>query len=44
MYESFLEEDLLTVVRKNKNCTISFVAMRAESNKRVKEVLKEELF
>ena len=44
VYESFLEEDLLTVVRKNKNCTISFVAMRAESNKRVKEALKEELF
>ena len=44
VYESFLEEDLLTVVRKNKNCTISFVAMKAESNKRVKEVLKDELF
>lgn len=44
VYESFLKEDLLTVLRKNKNCTINFGAMKSESNKRVKEVLREELF
>ncbi len=44
VYEAFLEEDLLTVVRKNKKCTINFIAMKTESNNRVKEVLKDELF
>lgn len=44
VYESFLNEDLLTVVRKNKNCTINFNIMRTQSNNRVKEALREELF
>ena len=44
VYDSFITEDLVTVVRKNKNCTINFNAMKHESDNRVKEVLKEELF
>lgn len=44
VYESFIEEDLLTVVRKNRKCTISFLKMKTESDNRVKEVLGDELF
>ena len=44
VYESFIEEDLLTVVRKNRKCTINFIRMKIESDNRVKEVLKDELF
>ena len=44
VYESFIEEDLLTVVRKNRKCTISFLKMKTESDNRVKEVLRDELF
>ncbi len=44
VYDTFIEEDLITVVRKNKNCAINFVKMRKSSDMRVKEVLKDELF
>ena len=44
VYDSFITEDLVTVVRKNKNCTINFSHMKKESDNRVKEVLREELF
>ena len=44
VYESFIDEDLLTVVRKNRKCTISFLKMKTESDNRVKEVLGDELF
>ena len=44
VYESFIEEDLLTVVRKNRKCTISFLKMKTESDNRVKEILGDELF
>ena len=44
VYESFLTEDLATVVRKNKNCKIDFRVMRKQSDLRVKDVLNEELF
>ena len=44
VYESFIDEDLLTVVRKNRKCTISFLKMKTESDNRVKEVLRDELF
>lgn len=44
VYDSFINEDLLTVVRKNKNCIINFNIMRTQSNNRVKDVLREELF
>ncbi len=44
VYESFIEEDLLTVVRKNRKCTINFIRMKIESDNRVKEVLIDELF
>lgn len=44
VYDSFLREDLVDVVKKNKRCKIDFVAMKKHSDKRVKEVLGEELF
>ena len=44
VYDSFIEEDLITVVRKNKGCTINFNNMKKSSDTRVKEVLKTELF
>lgn len=44
VYDSFITEDLVTVVRKNKGCTINFNFMKKESDNRVKEVLREELF
>lgn len=44
VYNSFIDEDLLTVVRKNKNCSINFNYLKKCSNNRVKEVLKNELF
>ena len=44
VYEAFLVEDLVTVVRKNKGCTINFKMMRKNSDNRVKEVLKDVLF
>lgn len=44
VYESFIDEDLLTAVRKNRKCTISFLKMKTESDNRVKEVLGDELF
>lgn len=44
VYETFLIEDLLTVVRKNKHCTINFQYMKKQSDNRVKAVLKDELF
>lgn len=44
VYETFLNEDLLTVVRKNKKCTINFQNLKKQSDNRVKEVLRDELF
>ena len=44
VYDSFIEEDLITVVRKNKGCTINFGNMKKSSDTRVKEVLRTELF
>lgn len=44
VYNSFIEEDLVTVVKKNKNCSISFSLLKKASDNRVKEVLREELF
>ena len=44
VYESFIEEDLITVVRKNKSCTINFASMKKASDGRVKDVLRNELF
>lgn len=44
VYDSFINEDLLTVVKKNKNCTINFNVMKTQSNNRVKDTLREELF
>lgn len=44
VYNSFIEEDLVTVVKKNKNCSISFSLLKKASGNRVKEVLREELF
>ena len=44
VYESFLTEDLLTVIHKNKGCTINFKTLRQCSDARIKEVLKDELF
>ena len=44
VYDSFIEEDLITVVRKNKGCTINFASMKRASDKRVKDVLRNELF
>lgn len=44
VYDAFLEDELLEVIRKNKKCTINFLMMRRCSDSRVKEVLKEELF
>ncbi len=44
VYESFITEDLTTVVRKNKNCVINFRYMKKQSDWRVKEVLADELF
>lgn len=44
VYDTFLTEDLATVVRKNKTCTINFQLLRKSSDTRCKEVLKDELF
>lgn len=44
VYDSFITEDLVTVVRKNKSCTINFRHMKKQSDNRVKEVLADELF
>lgn len=44
VYDAFIEEDLLTVVRKNKTCAINFRFMKKQSDIRVKEVLSNELF
>lgn len=44
VYDSFISEDLITVVRKNKNCTINFMLLKKSSDTRCKEVLKDELF
>ena len=44
VYDSFVEEDLITVVRKNKSCTINFASMKKASDNRVKDVLRNELF
>ena len=44
VYEAFLTEDLVTVVRKNKGCTINSKFMRKQSDLRVKDVLAKELF
>lgn len=43
VYDSFLHEDLYTVVRRNKKCTINFITLRHESDDRVKTVLRGEL-
>jgi hypothetical protein len=44
VYEAFLTEDLVTVVKKNKGCSIDFRAMRKQSDLRVKDVLADKLF
>lgn len=44
VYNSFIDEDLLTVVKKNKNCSINFSTLKRCSNNRVKDVLKDKLF
>ena len=44
VYDAFLTEDLLDVVRKNKSCTLNFRYMKKQSDNRVKEVLKDILF
>lgn len=44
VYDSFITEDLVTVVHKSKTCTINFRYMKKQSDNRVKEVLKDELF
>lgn len=44
VYDTFINEDLLDVVRKNKSCTINFRYMKKQSDNRVKEVLRHELF
>ena len=44
VYDAFLTEDLLDVVRKNKSCTLNFRHMKKQSDNRVKEVLKDILF
>ena len=44
VYEAFMGEDLVTVVIKNKGCTINFKYMRKQSDLRVKDVLATELF
>lgn len=44
VYTVFIDEDLLTVVRKNKTCTINFRFMKKQSDLRVKEVLRNQLF
>lgn len=44
VYDNFIVEDLVTVIRKNKNCSINFQYMKKQSSNRVKEVLKDELF
>lgn len=44
VYDTFITEDLVTVVRKNKTCSINFRFMKKQSDARVKEVLKDELF
>ena len=44
VYDAFLDEDLATVIKKNKGCTINFKYMRKQSDLRVKDVLATELF
>lgn len=44
VFDAFLHDDLVTVVKKNKNCVIDFNVMKRCSDDRVKEVLKDELF
>ena len=44
VYDNFLVEDLVSVVRKGKGCTINFKTLRRYSDNRVKEVLEGELF
>ena len=44
VFEAFLDDSLVYVVKKNKKSTINFLNLKKESDKRVKEVLKEELF
>lgn len=44
VYDAFLHDDLITVVKKNKTCVIDFAQMKHCSDNRVKEVLENELF
>ena len=41
VYDSFIEEDLVTVVKINKNITLNFNLLKSESNKLVKDYLPE---
>lgn len=44
VFDTFITEDLVTVVRKYKNCKIDFRVLKKASDNRCKEVLKDELF
>lgn len=44
VYDAFLHDELVTIVKKNKNCVIDFTQMKKCSDMRVKEVLGDELF
>lgn len=44
VFDNFIDEDLVTAVKRNKKCTIDFLNLRKVSDRKVKEVLREELF
>lgn len=44
VFDAFLDDSLVYLVKKNKKCTINFAWLKKESDNRIKEVLKEELF
>lgn len=44
VFDNFIEEDLVTAVKRNKKSTIDFLNLRKVSDRKVKEVLREELF
>lgn len=44
VFDNFIEEDLITAVKRKPKCTIDFLNLRKVSDRKVKEVLREELF